>query len=556
MKNKKMVAISVDELRKMSDDELNLLQFSMPWQYDAEDTAKDPDGFNVDDPNRKLDRKKLQKVCWDKFNFSPNVNTAVRGQVGRLTGFGFTIASDVGKVHDAIVETEYDQRNRLFTFWPKFAGRAFIEGELHLCLSPHADGFIEVDFIDPSLISGGGEDGVYYHPVKKTMPLFYFIENSNQVIPSIYLAYYPDLIKDVKMTDVSEAARNWSKSPKSTFKKLGGFRRFIVSWDRSMITNRSVSYLRTIIEWLNHYENLKKYEIDHKKSAGAYLWVVTITDAKAFRSWLGLTDEERRKTGIMAKKTPGGTLILPPGMTMDVKNPSLPKISESDTDILHMVTSGLNEPEDVSTGQAKGTFASVKASRGPMSDRISDEVAFFERFIKFDFYAGVFFLKSKVSNFPDMFTVKECVDFDEEREPIMKNVKKKPEHLIDITFPTSEVIDAESRAKAYLGVKHASLFDTVGVPNAEIIRRLGFGSYKRLRLAHATEKERYPELISTMDAEAYQENKIEPKQGENKAKPDAKKPDAKKPAKKATQQQYRPIRKKSEEEEEPEEGEE
>lgn len=555
MKNKRAVSISVEELSKMSDEQLSLLQFSMPWQYDAEASTTDPDGFDTDRDSirrKKLDRKRLQAVCWNKFDFNPNVNTAVRGQVGRLAGYGFTISSDIAKIHEAIEETEYDQRNRLFTFWPKFAGRAFIEGELHLCLTPHADGFVEVDFIDPALITGGGDDGVVYHPLKKTMPLFYFIENSNQVIPSIYLGYYPDLEKEVPTNTVSTAARAWSKSSKAKYKKLGGYKRFIVSWDRGMITKRSVSYLRTIIEWLNHYENLKKYEIDHKKSAGAYLWVVTITDAKAFRSWLSLTDAERRQTGIMAKKTPGGTLILPPGMTMDVKNPSLPKISESDTDILHMVTSGLNEPEDVSTGQSKGTFASVKASRGPMSDRISDEVAFFERFLKYDFYAAIFYLKSAVSNFPDVFTVKECVDFDEDKEPIMRNVKKKPQFLIDISFPTSEVIDAESRAKAYLGVKHASLFDTMGIPNAELSKKLGFGSYKRLRLAHATEKEKYPELIPTMDAEAYQENKIEPKQNKPGDKPTGKKPAEKKPvAKKSAQQQkYKPIRRKVEDEEE------
>jgi hypothetical protein len=61
---------------------------------------------------------------------------------------------------------------------------------------------------------------------------------------------------------------------------------------------------------LNYYENLKKYEIDHKKSAGAYLWIVTMEDPRAFRAWLALTDEQKRKTGIAAKKTPGSTLVL------------------------------------------------------------------------------------------------------------------------------------------------------------------------------------------------------------------------------------------------------
>lgn len=541
MKTKRNVMISIEELQKMSDADLSLLSFSLPWQFDAVDQNTDPDGFDSDkvsaDPKKNLTRDKLQSMCWDKFNYNPNVNTAVRGQIGRLAGFGFEMASDIAKIHDVIIETEYDQRNRLFTFWPKFIGRAFIEGELLLCLTVHLDGFVEVDFLDPSLIKGGGDDGVLYHPMKKTMPLFYFVEDGDKAIPSIYVAYYPDLLSSLKDGDITTKAKNWAKDTNKKYKSLGGYNRFIVSWDRSMITKRNVSYLRTVLEWLNHYENLKKYEIDHKKSAGAYLWVVTIEDAKSFRSWLSLTDEERRKTGIMAKKTPGGTLVLPPGMKLEVRNPTLPKISEGDTDIFHMITGGLNEPEDVSSGQSKGTFASVKASRGPMSDRISDEVAYFERFLKFDFYAAIFHLKHKIAGFPDTFTIKECVDFDEDKEPIMKNVKKKPQFLVEVSFPTSEVIDAESRAKAYLGVKHASLFDTVGIPNAEISRRLGFGSYKRQRLAHATEKEKYPELIPTLDAESYQESQLEPGKGKQPAKPVGKQPVGKQP--------YKPIKKKN-----------
>jgi hypothetical protein len=296
------------------------------------------------------------------------------------------------------------------------------------------------------------------------------------------------------------------------YKELGGMSKFIVSWDRSFISVRNTSYLRTTIEWLNHYEALKKYEIDHKKSSGSYLWVVSIEDPKSFRIWLSLSEEEKRSTGIMAKKTPGGTLIMPPGMKLTAVNPQLPKISEADTDILHMITSGLNEPEDVSTGQSKGTFASVKASRGPMSDRISDEVSYFERFLKFDFYASIFWLKSKVGKMAESFKIRRAIDFkttNGEAKPIFEYVKKKPEFLININFPVSEVIDAETRARAYLGVKHGSVYDTLGIPNTEIAKRLGFGSYKKMRLDQATEEETYPELQATLDAEMVQEQKIE-----------------------------------------------
>jgi len=266
------------------------------------------------------------------------------------------------------------------------------------------------------------------------------------------------------------------------------------------------------LEWLNHYENLKKFEIDHKKSSGSYLWIFTFEDPRAFKLWTSLSETDRKKTGIMAKKTPGGTLILPPGVKAEVKNPQLSNISGSDTDILEMVASGMNEPSDVMTGSANGTFASVKASRGPMSDRVSDEVAYFERFLRFDFWANIFFLRNKISDFPEFFSKKEAVAFDDKQEPVFKDVKRRPERLIDISFPISETIDMEARARALLGVKHGNINASLGLPNAELAKRMGIGGYGRMRLRKATEDEYYPELIIEADAaamdEANQENEI------------------------------------------------
>ena len=508
MKKSIDINLVASALGKLSDEELSSLQLSMPWQVNLnENDDKDVDGFkyiltNGGDPNR----AELQKICRTKFNESPFVGTSVRGQVGRLTGKGFEVSSDIYEIQEFLEEVEYDPRNRLYINWSKYVGGALIDGELFLLLTCHKDGFIEVDYIDPAAVNGGGEDGVLYHPQKTTMPLFYFVtvvdkRNAQKTIlvPSIYMAYYPSLIKNARESSYwKEELAKESRNPGNIFNKIGGYNRFIVAWDRSFVTRRNVGYLRTVLVWLNHYENLKKYEIDHKKSSGAYLWVVKIEDPKSFRLWLSLSDEERAKTGIMAKKTPGSMLVLPPGMTIEAINPKLNTISEQDTDILHLVTGGLNEPEDISTGQSKGTFASVKASRGPMSDRTSDEISYFEKFLKFDFYRPVFFLKSKISSFPETFKVHTAVDY-KSKKPVFKEIDKKPEFLIDIAFPVSEVIDAETRARAYLGVKHGSIYDTLGIPNDEIAKRLGFGNYKRLRLQQATEEDRFPELSPPVD---------------------------------------------------------
>jgi hypothetical protein len=61
------------------------------------------------------------------------------------------------------------------------------------------------------------------------------------------------------------------------------------------------------------------------------------------------------------------------------------------------------------------------------------------------------------------------------------------------------VDDAETRARAFLGVKHGSVYDNLGIPNEEIAKKLGFGNYRRLRLAQATEEDKYPELTPAID---------------------------------------------------------
>jgi len=215
-------------------------------------------------------------------------------------------------------------------------------------------------------------------------------------------------------------------------------------------------------------------------------------------------DKEKQATGIMAKKTPGSSLVLPPGISVDVKNPNLTKLTEQDNDILEMVSSGLNEPGDIMTGSAKGTFATVKASRAPMTDRISDEIASFERFLKYDFWHAVLFLRSKLSNFKFTYMVEDVVGFNK-KKPVIKKVRKPAYELVDINFPTSQMIDFEGITKGLLGVKHGPVSETLGIPSKEISKRLGIAHYGKMRQQHALEKEKYPDLLYNIDAESMQE---------------------------------------------------
>ena len=509
----------VSELAKVPDEVLQRISFSMPWQYSEYGEGsrhQDEDGFPLTTGGPKddttLSREALQQECFLKFHRNPHVNTSIRGLVGRLTGLGFETSSEIWDIQLAIEDIEQDQRNRLYNFWPKWVGRHHIEGELFLSFTPHPDGFVETDFIDPSVINFGGDDdtGIIYHSSKSWMPLFYNISINGSTkwqIPSIYVARYPDLVNDARKSRwFKPEFQQIARSRKHIYRKFGGYSKFIVGWDRGFMSRRAISYLRTVLEWLNHYENLKKYEIDHKKSSGAYVWVFSFEDMKAFRQWLALSDEEKRRTAVGSKLTPGGRLILPPGMSVQAVNPSLTPLKDQDTDIMQMIASGLNEPEDILQGTANGPYASVKASRGPFSDRNSDEIAYFERFLRYDFWGNLFWLKAKMTDFPETFKIKMAVDW-KNQEPVFKNVPRRPEQLIDISFPVSEVLDLESRTKSMLGVKHGPISQQLGIPNRDVANYLGIGGYGRARLRKATEDDRYPELEyeAGVDAESAQE---------------------------------------------------
>ena len=490
----------------LPDEVLTSLMFSMPWQASAS-PVRDEDGFNIP-AGKTMSYSDYQIKCWEKFNKSPHIRTSVTDTMGRICGRGFGIWSMVEEIQDVIDEIVHDPRNRLMLYLPKYVARADIEGELFLCLTVHPNGFVEVDFRDPGTV-----EKIHFHPDKPTMPLLYEVNNSSkslqsdlgkEQIPGIFLARYPELWGQLAGV-VNEIALQPSRSKDLRYQKLSGYFRFIVAWDKGFLTERNISHISTTLEWLNYYENLKKYEIDHKKSSGAYVWVVQCSDPKAFRLWMGMSEEQRKQTGLTASKTPGSTLVVPPGFEVKAVNPNLTKISEADTDILSMVIAGLNKPADVVTGDSKGSFASVKASRGPMSDRNSDEITYFERFLCHEFFAAIFFLRSAVTSFPVLFKRRVAVSFTKSKTPVMKTKTFPPHRLLEITFPLSQIDNMADQTKAVMGVKHGRLSKTLGIPNAELAKKIGFQNYHRLRLDLAAEEEYYPELEPDVDAESLQE---------------------------------------------------
>jgi len=163
----------------------------------------------------------------------------------------------------------------------------------------------------------------------------------------------------------------------------------------------------------------------------------------------------------------------------------------------------LNENQDTSTGELKSTFAAAKASKGPASDRISDEIALFQNFMIHDFWSAIFFLKSSIGKFAKTLPSEEVVGF-KKKEPVIETVQRRPEELIEINFPTTENIDIESRSRGLLGVKHGNVNMTLGISNSSIASKIGFNYFEE-RLRDATEKEMLPDLVIPTDDETYQE---------------------------------------------------
>ncbi len=508
-----------DIIDDLNDDQLMAVaQTSVNWMTGT-DPKTDEDGFAVGGGELKSELanyKELQKVCWDKFVSNPQINSHVRDYMGSLTGMGFQTESQISEIQDKIDEIIEDPRNNLPLRMSQYVARSEIEGELYLTLTLHKDGFVEVDFLDPSLIvsGGGSSSGIYHHSDKGMFPLVYRFErpglngksNETLFLPSINIAHFPEMKKEaLKLIEKDSNKGLYGSNSAKEYSKLGGLQTFVIQWDRGFLTNRNVSHLKTTIVWLNHYESLKRWEIDHKKSAGSYLWVASITDAKSYRTWLKLTKEEKQETGLFAKKVPGGTIVLPPGINLECKNPNLSSISGQDTDIMQMVTSGLNRPEDmVLGGSMSGSKSGIQATRGPQSDRTQDQIAYFERFLRFEFWRSVLLLCFRSNHLKETYKLKEAIEF-KDQEPVFKDVVKKGYQLIDFEFPQSEVSDIEAKARALLGVKHGSVSESLGIPHKDIAKKLGFGSYYKKRLIFATEEKVFPKTPLAIAIDAAEE---------------------------------------------------
>jgi hypothetical protein len=142
-------------------------------------------------------------------------------------------------------------------------------------------------------------------------------------------------------------------------------------------------------------------------------------------------------------------------------------------------------------------------SRGPVSDRIQDQIADLERFMIYTFWRGALWLYSKTTGTNWEVKVKEVYKF-ENGEPKTKQVVKELHETVKVSFPISEMGDLEAKSRALLGVKHGPVTETLGISRESVARALGFFNYNDERLRYATEDEEYPELPLTQYIESAQ----------------------------------------------------
>lgn len=510
----------MDELEALSPATLDNIMAMAPWQGSPPGSLAiptvpitDEDGFTANnallsDTNYEHFAD-IQQMSWNMFKSNPFVFTTVLDVTGRLTGHGFSQNNAYIKANDVMLDVWEDPRNNLVMHFGKYIARAIIQGELFLCLTLHKNGFVEVDFISPSIICGFDDgSGILTAPGKPMFPLMYRIKTKDPMgekfIPSVNLAYYPELwstaLKDKTVMAGKDNIVGADNNP--AFKELNNHKMYIVQWDQGFVTKRNVGRVRVTLEWLEHYTNIKKWELDHKKSSGAYLWVIEIEDRQAFRLWLAMTEEQRKETGLMQKKVPGGTLMLPPGFKLNCHNPKLSSITNQDTDILNMISAGLNTPEDVMTGSSSGTtYSGAKLSRGPVADRIQDQTINLERWLIFSFWRSIFCLNNKVTGLPLKYKEKKAYKF-EGKKPKFRSVQTEIHKLVSINFPLTEMGDIESKAKSMLGVQHGPITETLGVSKSDVAGSLGFPDYNETRLKTATEDETYPELPLSFELNA------------------------------------------------------
>ena len=513
------------------------LQQTNTWQSEGVTSSVYSNSiFVIDKYDTKPDdnnRETLQKMCWYKYRTFPGIHSSIEDKGDLITAKGFDVYSINRKINEVLRDTLFSQRNLLFERIGEWPRRMLAEGELFLLNIVDKNGNNTVRIIEPERITGAEEgSGLITDPDDVTKTLFYRYrmgDNNYALIPSEEVIYNPQLEEKVKNSTYYNAEETkHSKDVSPIYEKLGGYYKYIIHWKNlSGISKikRDSSYLRTVIEWANLYENSIKWGLDYKKAQSSYAIVISFADSQpgrlAYNIWTTMTEAEKEATGLTKPLTPGSKIFLRPGMSIDIKSPQLSKGTGENLDLLNLVGAGVKSPQDLMQGNSSGaTLASLKMSRSPFQMNIENLQDKFSKFLVYRYFRAIFYCKSAVDNFPSTFP-KEFVSEVVEGKPTIETMQVEPAELIEVSMPTMTLTEDEGIVRTMLGSKHMGI-NSLGVSQKYIAETLGVSDFTRQKRERLLEDEMYGEMAAIKDQEAAQENQlnktgVEPNVVKNKA---------------------------------------
>jgi ribulose-phosphate 3-epimerase len=98
----------------------------------------------------------------------------------------------------------------------------------------------------------------------------------------------------------------------------------------------------------------------------------------------------------------------------------------------------------------------------------------------------------------EFYSVREAVGFTDQK-PKFRTVKKPAYKMIDFEFPTSEISDVEGKARAYLGVKHGSVSEQLGIPKEIIAKIKAAGVKVGVAIKPGTPLSSIDEIVDDLD---------------------------------------------------------
>lgn len=499
-------------------------------QYFAVDskypTAKSPD----------KNWRALQNLAEEKFKTSGPLLRTVTLKSDLTSGAGFKVYSMVKEINEYIKLLFGHHKNLLYEQCIGWMSRIQVS-EVFVLISLDETGFSTIRALEPANIGTGQQPGLFVDPDDVTSTLFYqhYAGTTVELIPDAWCLLDPAGFKEATSRLIASgqgfdpALISTSTKGGGVFSKVGGYRRFVMHWKNlSCIREylRDTSAVSTALEWLSLYENSQKWKLDNQKALAAYAYVFSWEDTPAGKigalAWNKMTTEEKLKTGLLSAYTPGSKVFLPPGMKMELKNPSLPSLTGSNLDIFTLAGSGVGIPSDIFVGStADSSYASIRATRPIFNIEIDNLQHKFEMFmrrlLRVCFAAkmafGGVFLSLGLQPFRLIPSYEEEWEVEKDSKGVptdrVVTIKVEPVEKIKFSFPDPGLeTDLQSKANMAMGSKHAGLLGMGISPDRLASEFFGVDDYDNERRLNALYEAKYGKLIAGAAVESATEKKF------------------------------------------------